>query len=105
METFENQFVAFSKFGDAKSNGTAITLSQSDKWMKQAMVIGKIITTTDTGIHFKKFSSMKLNLANYLAFLGDLAKVKAVNFDELKHKMVSCGEPRVTKAKTVSTFY
>ena len=53
---FKDQFKAFSKFGDTKSDGKHITLSQSDKWMKQAKVIdGKKITTTDTGIYFKKF--------------------------------------------------
>jgi hypothetical protein len=53
--TLESQFAAFAKFGDHKSDGKAITLSCSDKWMKQAGVIDKKITTTDTGIHFKKF--------------------------------------------------
>lgn len=105
MESFENQFVLFSKFGDSKSNGTTITLSQSDKWMKQANVFDKKITSTDTGIHFKKFKSMKLNLADYMVFLTDLSKAKAINFDELKNKMVACGEPHVTKAKTVSKFF
>lgn len=53
--TFLSSFKAFSKFGDTKSDGKHITLSQSDKWMKQAKVIdGKKITTTDTGIYFKK---------------------------------------------------
>lgn len=52
---FVTTFKAFSKFGDTKSDGKQITLSQSDKWMKQAKVIdGKKITTTDTGIFFKK---------------------------------------------------
>lgn len=37
--TFKDQFKAFSKFGDTKSDGKLITLSQSDKWMKQAKVI------------------------------------------------------------------
>lgn len=53
--SFLTSFKAFSKFGDPKSDGKLITLSQSDKWMKQAKVIdGKKITTTDTGIYFKK---------------------------------------------------
>jgi hypothetical protein len=53
--SFKAQFKAFSKFGDTKSDGRHLTLSQSDKWMKQAKVIdGKKITTTDTGIYFKK---------------------------------------------------
>lgn len=52
--SFSASFKAFSKFGDTKSDGKYITLSQSDKWMKQAKVFDKKITTTDTGIHFKK---------------------------------------------------
>lgn len=53
--TFVGNFKSFSKFGDTQSNGKLITLSQSDKWMKQAKVIdNKKITTTDTGIYFKK---------------------------------------------------
>lgn len=53
--SFLASFKAFSKFGDPKSDGKLITLSQSDKWMKQAKVIdGKKIATTDTGIYFKK---------------------------------------------------
>lgn len=51
----EQQFVNFSKFGDTKSDGRTITLTQIDKWLKQAQVIGKKITTTDTGICFNKF--------------------------------------------------
>lgn len=35
---FKDSFKAFSKFGDIKSDGKHITLSQSDKWMKQAKV-------------------------------------------------------------------
>lgn len=36
--SLKDQFKAFSKFGDTKSDGKLITLSQSDKWMKQAKV-------------------------------------------------------------------
>jgi len=51
----KDQFAAFSKFGDATSDGKQISLSNADKWMKQAKVIdGKKITTTDTSIAFKK---------------------------------------------------
>ena len=71
--TFEEIFKIFSKFGDHKSVGDCITLSNSDKWFKQAKVIdGKKITTVDTGIYFKqiaKFDSeqcFSLLLNNYL---------------------------------------
>ena len=53
--SLKEQFTAFSKFGDPASDGKQISLSNSDKWMKQAKVIdGKKITTTDTSICFKK---------------------------------------------------
>jgi hypothetical protein len=53
----KDQFEAFSKFGDKNADGKTIKLSQSDKWFKQAKVIGvKKISTTDTGIAFRKIS-------------------------------------------------
>ncbi|EDW95422.1 tubulin polymerization-promoting protein homolog isoform X1 [Drosophila yakuba] len=90
-----DQFKAFSKFGDSKSDGKLITLSQSDKWMKQAKVIDKKITTTDTGIHFKKFKAMKISLSDYNKFLDDLAKTKKVELSEIKQKLAVCGAPGV----------
>lgn len=91
---FKDSFRAFSKFGDTKSDGKLITLSQSDKWMKQAKVIdGKKITTTDTGIYFKKLKSLKVNIEDYKKFLDDLAKNKKVEVEEMKTKMSSCGLP------------
>ncbi|XP_047365725.1 tubulin polymerization-promoting protein homolog isoform X2 [Vespa velutina] len=95
--SFLTNFKAFSKFGDPKSDGKLITLSQSDKWMKQAKVIdGKKITTTDTGIYFKKHKSMKLGIDQYKSFLEELAKSKKVDFVEMKNKMANCGAPGVT---------
>ncbi|XP_034108705.1 tubulin polymerization-promoting protein homolog isoform X1 [Drosophila sulfurigaster albostrigata] len=96
--TFSDQFKAFSKFGDTKSDGKLITLSQSDKWMKQAKVIDKQITTTDTGIHFKKFKAMKISLPDYNKFLDDLAKTKKVELATIKSKMAGCGAPGVISA-------
>lgn len=55
--SFEEMFKIFAKFGDCKSTGESITLTNSDKWFKQAKVIdGKKITTTDTGIYFKQIA-------------------------------------------------
>lgn len=88
-------FKAFSKFGDTKSDGKHITLSQSDKWMKQAKVIDKKITTTDTGIHFKKLKSLKVSYGDYNKFLEDLATTKKVDLAEIKSKLATCGAPGV----------
>ncbi|KAI8426226.1 hypothetical protein MSG28_005145 [Choristoneura fumiferana] len=101
--SFKDAFKAFSKFGDSKSDGKHITLSQSDKWMKQAKVIdGKKITTTDTAIHFKKMKLMKLTAEDYQKFLEDLAKSKKVEVDDLKKKMTTCGQPGLTSHVTKS---
>ena len=53
----KEQFEAFAKFGDKSADGKTIKLSQSDKWFKQAKVIDpKKLSTTDTGIAFRKIS-------------------------------------------------
>ncbi|GLV33928.1 ringmaker [Carabus blaptoides fortunei] len=102
--SFKDSFKTFSKFGDSKSDGKHITLSQSDKWMKQAKVIdGKKITTTDTGIYFKKLKSMKVTLDDYQKFLEDLAKNKKADVDELKTKMANCGQPGFTGVGAAKT--
>nr|XP_023021291.1 TPPP family protein CG45057-like [Leptinotarsa decemlineata]XP_023021292.1 TPPP family protein CG45057-like [Leptinotarsa decemlineata] len=92
--TFEDNFKVFAKFGDPKSDGKQITLSNSDKWMKQAKIIdGKKITTTDTGIYFKKLKSLKVGIVQYKQFLEDLAKNKKVEVEEMMTKLTTCGPP------------
>ncbi|XP_066251332.1 tubulin polymerization-promoting protein homolog [Euwallacea similis] len=105
--SFAEQFKTFAKFGDPKSDGRQITLSNSDKWMKQAKVIdGKKITTTDTGIAFKKYKSTKLGIVDYKKFLEDLAKSKKIELEEIKSKLTTCGQPGhhgLGNVKTTST--
>lgn len=102
---FKEQFKAFSKFGDIKSDGKLITLSQSDKWMKQAKVIDKKITTTDTAIHFKKLKSLKVNFTEYNRFLDDVATTKRVELSEIKKKLACCGAPGVAQISNVSWVF
>lgn len=101
---FKETFKAFSKFGDTKSDGKQITLSQSDKWMKQAKVIDKKITTTDTAIHFKKLKAIKVSISEYNKFLEDLATTKKVELSEIKDKLSNCGAPGVPHV-TVSFLF
>ena len=58
LATLRTQFSVFAKFGDTAADGKTIKLSQSDKWFRQAGLITRdardSITTTDTGIAFKK---------------------------------------------------
>jgi hypothetical protein len=97
----KDQFKIFSKFGVAASDGKYITLTQSDKWMKQAKVIdGKKITTTDTGIIYKKQRKPKLDYDGYCKFLEDLAKNKKVDAEEMKAKLASCEAPDISGTTT-----
>ncbi|KAJ3662369.1 hypothetical protein Zmor_006723 [Zophobas morio] len=115
--SLEQQFVNFSKFGDTKSDGRTITLTQIDKWLKQAQVIGKKITTTDTGICFNKFKyivelkredviinrmfllrSKTIDCPTFIKFIEDLAQQKSIPPPEIKDKLASCGLPGTTKA-------
>ncbi|XP_077290537.1 tubulin polymerization-promoting protein homolog [Arctopsyche grandis] len=101
--TFKETFKTFSRFGEGKSDGKLITLSQSDKWMKQAKVIDKKITTTDTGIYFKKLKSLKVGIEDYKKFLDDLAKNKKIDVEEIKTKMSNCGPPGHTGTGVVKS--
>lgn len=91
--TIDEAFTKFCKFGDFKSDGKSITLTNSDKWMKQAGVIGKKITTTDTGIAFQKFKVKQMNLKQFKEFLADLAKSKKMDVNELINSLSGCGDP------------
>ena len=51
----KEKFSIYSKFGDKLSDGSFIRLGQSDRWFKQAGLLGPHgISTTDTSIAFKK---------------------------------------------------
>lgn len=103
----ETQFVNFSKFGDTRSDGKTITLTQIDKWFKQAQVIDKKLTATDTGICFNKFKSRTITYNDFLVFIDDLAKQKNIHLDIIKEKLQMCGLPGTNKttepAKTGAT--
>jgi len=104
-KALKEQFEAYGKFGDKTADGKTIKLSQSDKWFKQAKVIdGKTITTTDTGIAFRKISknSPKLSFTDWNKYLDEIAKNKKVDGNALKGKLVECGRPGFTGATKIS---
>jgi len=104
-KALKEQFEAYGKFGDKAADGKTIKLSQSDKWFKQAKVIdGKTITTTDTGIAFRKISknSPKLTFTDWNKYLDEIAKSKKQDANALKGKLVDCGKPGFTGATKVS---
>jgi len=102
-KALKENFEAFAKFGDKSADGKTIKLSQSDKWFKQAKLIeGKTgkLTTTDTGIAFKKISknSPKLSFADWNKYLDEIAKNKGMEADAIKEKLVASGAPGFTGA-------
>ena len=96
---------------------------QSDKWFKQAGVIGPgkgAMSTTDTGIAFKKVSKLvifftsftqwrsfifrnapRLSFADWNRYLDEIATNKKVDVNTMKTRLVGCGEPGFT-GETVS---
>ncbi|XP_060520111.1 tubulin polymerization-promoting protein homolog [Cylas formicarius] len=96
----DQQFANFAKFGDSKADGKTITLTQIDKWFKQAQVFDKKLTTTDSGICFNKFKSKTINFQNFLTFVEDLAQQKNIPVDNIKEKLMNCGLPGTTKTTT-----
>ncbi|XP_071052714.1 tubulin polymerization-promoting protein homolog [Onthophagus taurus] len=96
----DQQFANFARFGDNKSDGKTITLSCSDRWMRQAKVLDmKTITTTHTGIAFNKFKTRAINYQNFLKYLNDLAASTDTDVEEIKEKLMACGMPGATKGE------
>merc|ERR1711982_130506 len=93
------QFQLFSRFGDKSSDGTTIKLSQSDKWFKQAGLFkSRGITTTDTGIVYKKISKgvPRLSFPAWCKYLNEISNSKKMDVNMIKHKLINCGAPGVT---------
>lgn len=114
--SFEKAFYEYAKFGGTKSDGKQITLSNIDKWMKEAGVFDeKKITSTDTGICFSKFKSKTLDYKTYLQYIELLAKEKNVNPETLKEKLnkshpgtgtaATCDKSKIVERMTDASKY
>lgn len=96
----EQQFCLFARFGhlnsQTRAQGDLITLSQSDKWLRQAKVIdGWNVTTTDTAIAFRKISrgSTRLSYPGWLVFLRELAETKKLPLPQVWARLEQSGRP------------
>jgi len=92
----KEKFSIYSKFGDKLSDGSFIRLGQSDRWFKQAGLLGpKGISTTDTSIAFKKVGkrSVKLNYATWNKFVDEIAASRKMNNLMIKKKLAECETP------------
>ncbi|CAG7823511.1 unnamed protein product [Allacma fusca] len=94
--SFKELFYAFSRFGDPFAVGKQITLTNSDKWLKQAGVIdGELITTTDTSILFRRLfkAAKKIGFHDFVQYIYELALEKGLDVRFLEHKLMRCGPP------------
>eukprot|EP00094_Tigriopus_californicus_P000190 TCALIF_00184-PA protein Name:"Similar to CG45057 TPPP family protein CG45057 (Drosophila melanogaster)" AED:0.09 eAED:0.10 QI:78/0.8/0.83/1/0.8/0.83/6/149/296 len=95
------QFDRFARYGEPRATGDFITLSQTEKWFKQAGVIDNWnVTTTDTAIYFRKISkgSKWVDYDNWRIFLEELAWRKRLNLDYLIDRLELTGKPPVTNS-------
>ena len=73
------QFQSYSRLGDRKSDGSHISCSQSDKWLKQARIIdGRTLTTVDTTIMWKQMckTNLWMNFSSWLKFIQEISEAR-----------------------------
>lgn len=91
-------FVHFARFGNEHgATGQHLSLTQSDKWLKQAGVIDNWnVTTTDTAIAFRKISrgSKYLDYETWKVFLEELAYRKRLDSQVIHEKLLAAGKPQ-----------
>ncbi|CAG9840113.1 unnamed protein product [Diabrotica balteata] len=80
-----------------------IHLKQIDFWFKQAGVISKDLTRTDTGLAYSKFQVKGILFADFLTMLDDLAASKELSVEDIKIQLQSCGLPGASKTAKAGT--
>lgn len=79
--SFRQLFRLYAKFGDHSRSGESISLTCSDKWLRQAKIVdNRRISTTDTGIYFKQvakyvfyYRSLMILLSTFIYLLKILS--------------------------------
>ncbi|KAK2585375.1 hypothetical protein KPH14_010050 [Odynerus spinipes] len=93
MATFEAQFTAYAKYTNPKSDGMRISLTQSNKWMRQAKIFNDKVTQEDAALAFNNLHRELLTIEDYKKFIDDFAQAKRLNPAVIKEKMAKCGPP------------
>lgn len=100
----EEIFKGYAKFGNAKNDGIQITLTNIDKWLKEAAVIdGKKVSTTDTAILFQRFQCKTIDFKQFLTFIDSLGKECKLNSEEIIAKLSKSGIPGTSCATKSDT--
>lgn len=91
-----DQFQEYSKLGDRRSDGSHITLSQSDKWLKQARVVdGRTLTSVDTAITWSRMAKnhVWMNFSEWLNYVEEISQDKQLDIHDVREALVLCGKP------------
>ncbi|XP_049885420.1 tubulin polymerization-promoting protein homolog [Pectinophora gossypiella] len=93
--TLDSQFFSFAKMGDKNRDGTTITLSNSDYWMRQATILDdKILTMVDTGhIFFSRYNKTEITWNEWLDYIDVLCMKKELDVERVKDMLTVCGLP------------
>ena len=98
LRHLRSQFQSYSRLGDRRSDGSHITMGQSDKWLKQVqpkifyvldvskenvqarIIDGRILSTVDTSILWKKLckASIWMNFSNWLKYVQELSDTRGI---------------------------
>ena len=84
------------RFGGSETQGERITLTQSDKWLRQAGVFDAWnITTIDTALAFRKISRgcIYLEFPAWRDFLEEFVMRTRQDLDRVLEKLEGCGSP------------
>ena len=84
------------RFGGSDTQGDRITLTQSDKWLRQAGVFDAWnITTIDTALAFRKISrgAIYLDFPGWRDFLEEFVIKTRQEMDQVMEKLERCGRP------------
>ena len=84
------------RFGGSETQGERITLTQSDKWLRQAGVFDAWnITTIDTALAFRKISRgcIYLEFPAWRDFLEEFVMRTRQDMDRVLEKLEGCGSP------------
>lgn len=95
----ETIFKEYGKFGSTQGDGKQITLTNLDKWLKDAGIIdGKKVSTTDTAILFNRFKTKTIDFKQFIQFLETLSKENKLNSDIVKDKLLKSEAPSTSRA-------
>ena len=103
-----HMFELFSRFGGSPGEGTLITLSQTDRWLRQAKVIDSWnVTTTDTALAFRKISrgSIWLDFLAWREFLSEFSSRTGLDIQDVVDKLENCGKPSLTESTRLAASF